>query len=48
MLDNVNVQFIFKEYVINGIYAGLELGFIIWLASWCWSQIIHFFKAITR
>lgn len=46
MLDNV--KFIFDEYLKLSIYEGFKLGFAVWAFSWCFSQIIHFFKAISR
>lgn len=43
-----SVELIIKEYLILGTTFGISLGFLVWFSSWCVSQVIHLFKAITR
>lgn len=43
-----SVKAIILEFLPVGISSGLMIGFITWFTSWCISQVIHFFKAISR
>ena len=47
MLDNELLADLQKIFLF-GVGGGLTIGLTIWLISWCISQLIHFFKALSR
>lgn len=47
MLNNGLIQNISGMFTL-GFSLGISLGFIVWLISWCISQLMHFFKALTK
>lgn len=47
MIDN-DLLTVFGELFLFGVGGGLSLGLTIWLISWFISQLIHFFKALSK